>query len=67
MRVECTNDVVKFTFSQLYDVAKAPRSTLQGLIWKKNLLENQTEVGLLKFINTELAVQTLTRKLWANS
>ena len=48
-------------------MAKAPRSTLQGLIWKKNLLENQTEVGLLKFINTELAVQTLTRNLWANS
>lgn len=35
--------------------------------WKRNLRKNQTEVGLLKFVNTELAVQNWTRMLWALS
>ena len=35
--------------------------------WKRNLRKNQSEVGLLKFINTELAIQTWTRMLWALS
>ena len=35
--------------------------------WKRNLRKNQTEVGLIKFVNRELAVQTWTRMLWAIS
>ena len=35
--------------------------------WIGNLRKNQTEVGLLKVINTELAVQTWTKMLWAFS
>ena len=46
-----------------------PHTDLVGcdVHWKRNLRDNMREVGLIKHLNTELAVQTWTRMLWCLS
>ena len=52
---------IDFELGVYYSLKKVfPHSDLVGcdVHWKRNLRDNMREVGLVKYLNTELAVQT---------